>query len=168
MQAYGALSVDYLDITISYDGSRRLAYDVYRKPLALFHYVPRTSCHPTGTFKAIIQSEAYRLLRRCDSREKANIAINFFRQKLYNRGYQPHEISAAFKKALVQHSFRVPSVRSTRKFYLKLPYSSNVQVGKIRGFLNQSGHIFQGKKIGITYSVQKNLFRTWHPWMWHN
>ena len=176
------LVVNYLDLILdlgtyhcpgSYGG--QVSFSLYRKPLNIYQYLPRSSCHPSNVFRSLIFCEASRVLRRCSSLPHAESELKFFTRKLLDKGYPMQEILSAFASA--KHAFasgqpivRVSSVSSSvnhpvRKAFLKLKHSSSVNYRFLRSAL-QRHKCLLSSRIFVCSRVQHSIFRLLYPLMW--
>jgi len=167
--------VDYLDLDISIvnnSGHGRISYQLFRKPLNIYQYLPRSSCHPESVFGSVIHSEATRILRRCESHPVAQQQLQFFRSKLISRGYSDFEISKQFRTARLRHlkrnreATRCTPGSHVRKAFLKVMYSHSTDLTCIRRCLSQHSHLVPNTKVICATTVQKSIFRLLYPFMW--
>jgi hypothetical protein len=79
---YSRTSIDFLDITISYDQfSRKISTDVYRKPTDRQSYLNFHSNHPRHVKNAIPVSVSNRIVKICSSKELYDKNMAIFRKK---------------------------------------------------------------------------------------
>ena len=90
-------ATSFLDLWITISRGH-IAYKTFRKPMNTYQYLPRTSCHSAAVFKAIVHTEAFRLLVTNRAEVDYTAQINFFKQKLVHRGYLIHEINQVLEK----------------------------------------------------------------------
>ena len=148
-------------------GKNGLSCETYRKPVNKYLYVPRSSCHPRAVFSSIVASETCRLFRTNSRQETLSKQLAFFLNKFVDRGYSMAECSALISRQLAR--LRKPDDNNprlkARKTFLKLPYSSSVNSRFLRRALSRHKHLIQNP-VGLSFSVQKNLFRTLYQWNW--
>lgn len=87
--------IPFLDVEVHLKNDL-ISTDLYTKPTNSHNYLPWNSCHPKGTKKGIIYSEALRVRRICSEQE-------FFNKRLYQLGgylrscnYPANYINSAF------------------------------------------------------------------------
>ena len=168
--AIGRSAVPYLDITITLDSVNSCTFELYRKPLNLYQYLPRASCHRSSIFASLVKGEALRILRRCTSPLKARVHLCIFKSHLIRRGYSAAEVNKAFARAHhSQSGLNRQTQVSVRKVFLKVQHSSTVNYGAISSALSKHSHMLKGScKIVCATTVQRNIFRllcssTWRP-----
>ena len=62
-------------------------YQLYRKPLNIYNYIPANSDHPRAVCKSIVHTEAIRLLRTCKKHAPYEKQCGFFASALSRRGH---------------------------------------------------------------------------------
>jgi len=171
----GTSDVQFLDISMSIVDCK-LSHRLYRKPLALYHYVPFSSCHPSSVFTGVVEGELHRISRRCTFDHDFLQEAGFFNKKLVARGYP----SSIFHRALrarackkgalsrVQNS----SHASVRKIFLKVEHSSAVNYTHIRRVVHACERLVASNNISSKFvlakSIQKSVFRTLYASSWLN
>ena len=162
-------------MSISLSDLNTIKFDLFRKPLNLYHYVPRSSCHKASVFSSVIAGEATRILRRCSCRTRAEYHLAFFRKKLLDRGYHIDEILRGFARANQLHGLRPLRSNSSvdtdtsrvRKHFLKVVHSSTVDYGYINAAIRRVQPLLRrGNRILLASSVQKNVFRECYGFAW--
>jgi hypothetical protein len=175
-------SVDFLDLTLSLHTHNSIvscSSCLYRKPLNIYQYLPRSSCHSASVFRSVIFSEAIRILRKCSFATDAELQFKFFHGKLLKRGYATAEIMIQFKLALASHANRlkrrliVPSVgsfcprRHVRKAFFKVRHSGTVNYPLLTRSLSKHMALIPNTAgISCAKSVQHSLFRIMCPFTW--
>jgi hypothetical protein len=167
--------VNYLDLRISMNPRGSVEYQLFRKPLNIYQYLPRASCHNAHVFNAVVHSEATRILRRCSDTSCAESHLLFFLRKLVRRGYAVGKILSQFKLAKLKHkSFIVggparSSKAGIRKGFLKIRHSSSVNYRFIKSCLAEHRHLLSNTDMLLcATTAQKNIFRILFPVMWRS
>ena len=123
--AMGRSNVPYLDIAISLSSANQFTFELYRKPMNLYQYLPRASCHRPSVFASLIKGEAIRIMRRCSSCRVAQKHLSIFKSHLIKRGYSSLEIDVAFDRAHLIQSVPIRHNSATvRKVFLKVRHSA--------------------------------------------
>jgi hypothetical protein len=166
----GRSNVPYLDIAISLSSANQFTFELYRKPMNLYQYLPRASCHRPSVFASLIKGEAIRIMRRCSSCRVAQKHLSIFKSHLIKRGYSSLEIDVAFDRAHLIQSVPIRHNSATvRKVFLKVRHSSTVNYKSISRAISRHSHLLNGScKIACASTVQRNIFRllyssTWRP-----
>lgn len=163
--AFGT-QVNYLDLSISINSGGSFEYQLFRKPLNIYQYLPRASCHNSHVFDAVVHSEATRIFRRCSDASCAESHLLFFLHKLVRRGYAVGQILRQFKLAKSRHKIFKADGRirfsnvGTREGSLKIRHSSSVNYRFIKKCLAEHKHLLSNTDSLIcAATVQKNIFR---------
>ena len=152
-----------------------LSWKLFRKPMALYHYVPRSSCHPDSIFDTVPVGEFFRILRRCKSTTVACKEIEFTRSRFLNRGYDAvrldHSISRAFRmleRRNSQISLTRADAKNVRKVFFVQKHSSSLNLRALRSAFSIIRPIMQahGARPVLARSVQPNIFRKLYPINW--
>ena len=164
-------NVAYLDLSLSLDSSGNVSYDLYRKPLNKYFYLPRSSCHPCKVFSSIIRGEATRILRRCSFLTRAFVHLGFFQSKLLDRGYSLTEIRQQFDIAILRHKQYIRNNKrraggnGIRKGFLKITHSASVDYSCLAKALHGHSHLLNSS-IVCASTIQQSVFRMLYPYMW--
>ena len=90
--------VHFLDLNIFASSDGRITFNTYRKPQAIFDYIPTESAHAPSTFRGMIAGECCRLLVTNSSSNDYVKQISFFKQKLARRGFNYDTINRIVSK----------------------------------------------------------------------
>ena len=162
--------VPYLDLELGLRRDNSVTFDLYRKPMNLYQYLPRGSCHRHSVFQCLVRGEARCILKRCPDAEDADKHLSFFHLQLVKRGCRTHEIVHQFHSAKHRHAHpnvvRGPEVR---KCFPKVKHDSSVNYAKLHEFIHLHSHMlkYQPKFVCAT-TTQKSIFRMLYPYMWRN
>ena len=157
--------VPFLDLEITLS-DEFLSFQTYRKAQNAYLYIPRTSCHPEGVFKALISGETQRLFRTCHGNQNAlRQQLAFFLDKLQKRGYNRKEAEIQSHKTLQKLYGRVSTAKAnSKKFFFKQTFTSSLNRKCINFALKRNWHIVQScfkqpVRAVLSFKVQSNLFR---------
>ena len=157
--------VPFLDLEISLS-DEFLNFQTYRKAQNAYLYIPRTSCHPEGVFKALISGETQRLFRTCQGNQNAlSQQLAFFLDKLQKRGYNRKDAEIQSHKTLQKLYGRVSTAKAkSKKFFFKQIFTSSLNRKCINFALKRNWHIVQAcfkqpVRAVLSFKVQSNLFR---------
>ena len=95
--AVHAEQTTFLDLLINYSGGI-FRYSTYRKPLNLYQYLPYSSNHSPATKQGIVATKVHRMLITNRFKEDFEQQLQFFAEKLSERGYPLHVIVTGFAK----------------------------------------------------------------------
>ena len=156
----------FLDLDIQLEEGR-LKFQTYRKAQNAYLYIPRTSCHPSGVFKALIVGEVQRLLRTCHGNKSAFAQhCSFFLDKLRQRGYSRKNAEQLAMQTVQKKRLQVSNDRHrSRKFFFKQEFSSSLNAKFINAARKRHWHVIrrcfkQPVEVILSHSVQKNMFRS--------
>ena len=94
------LSVNFMDLTISYDPSTSaLVFTVYEKKENFYLYLPPRSCHAPGIIYGTILGTLFRYRKICSRIEDFYLQTEKFFHRLVNQGHQPSKLQLLFAKA---------------------------------------------------------------------
>jgi len=124
-----------MDMTISIDENGTVITDLYKKPLALYLYIPPKSAHAPGVFKGLVFGQLLRIFYLCSRLPDIQRHIKDFYDRLKNRGYSHNDILPIFERA-AEHAenflLLTPDDKkqkreqkkcsNARKLFLHLPY----------------------------------------------
>jgi len=160
----------FLDLSIykgnATDGTIKLQYETYSKPMNTFAYLPFQSCHSTSRRTGIIKTETTRVLRTNSTEQTFKTHVQKFVANIVSRGYPSlivDRIVAARswfqKERLLQSSTRFESQRSGLLPF-KLKYFSGAEELSISKVLYKC---FQSTlrdcRFVTCFSTARNLFR---------
>ncbi len=83
--------VIFMDMTIKISGSQ-LVTALYAKPMALYQYIPPTSCHPPGALTSLMFGQVLQILQLCLRDETIDSELAAFHHRLLDRGYKATNI----------------------------------------------------------------------------
>jgi len=79
--------VIFMDMTIEISGSR-LVTALYAKPMALYQYIPPTSCHPPGAPTGLVFGQVLRIVQLCFRNQDIDSELSAFYHRLLDPGYK--------------------------------------------------------------------------------
>jgi hypothetical protein len=92
MDVYEAINeVIFMDMTIKISGNR-LVTALYAKPMALYQYIPLTSCHPPGALTGLVFGQILQIFQLCSRDEDINSELTAFHHRLLDSGYKATNI----------------------------------------------------------------------------
>ena len=91
--------VVYLDMTIEIENGK-IVTSLYAKPLALYQYIPPSSCHPPGVLTGLVLGQVLRIFQLCSRDQDINNELCLFHKRLINRGYQHEGLLPLFVKGI--------------------------------------------------------------------
>ena len=153
-----------LELSICY-GSLRT--DLYRKPQHNYCLATPDSRHQDNLLFNLINSEANRIHRLCDSVAKQDLQAKFYGDKLTQRGYPKRTCQMLFANVL--RKLRVANVQKrekTRCNVLILKHSSSTNSKLVRHIVNRRSHMLS-KPIELGFKLQPNLFLRLYGQNWH-
>eukprot|EP00438_Fugacium_kawagutii_P000310 Skav205271 [mRNA] locus=scaffold1841:195276:198494:+ [translate_table: standard] len=159
------LSVPFLDLELTLqDGF--FSFQTFRKAQNAYLYIPRTSCHPEGVFKALISGESQRIFRTCHGNHKAvQRQLSFFLDRLQKRGYNRKEAEILSAQTLRRLNCRASRTKTNmRKFFFRQEFTFSLNRKCINVALKRHWHLIQScfkQPVGavLSFRVQPNLFR---------
>jgi hypothetical protein len=80
-----------MDMTIKINGSQ-LVTALYAKPVALYQYIPPTSCHPPGALTGLVFGQILQIFQLCLRDENINSELSAFHHHLLDHGYKATNI----------------------------------------------------------------------------
>ena len=128
-------TIVFMDMTISIDENGTVITDLYKKPLALYLYIPPKSAHAPGVCKGLVFGQLLRIFYLCSRLPDIQRHIKDFYDHLKNRGYSHNDILPIFERA-AEHAenflLLTPDNKkqkreqkkhsNARKLFLHLPY----------------------------------------------
>jgi hypothetical protein len=124
----------FMDMTIEIEGER-LVTTIYAKPMALYQYIPPSSCHPPGVITGLIFGQILRIYQLCSHSKDIDKELSLFYQRLLTRGYKPKNLLPLFEKGInnaITYLSLSPEQREAKKkakigrldqrIFLHLPY----------------------------------------------
>ena len=112
--------VIFMDMTIEISGSR-LVTALYAKPMALYQYIPPTSCHPPGALTGLVFGQVLRIFQLCSRNQDIDSELAAFYHRLLDRGYKATNIIPLFIKGI-----------DNANYYLSLTEAQREKVKKAR------------------------------------
>ena len=124
----------FMDMTIKIKGDR-LITTIYAKPMALYQYIPPSSCHPPGVLTGLIFGQILRIYQLCSLSEDIDKELSLFYRRLLNRGYKQEILIPLLEKGInnaITYLSLSPEQRESKKkaktgrldqrIFLHLPY----------------------------------------------
>ncbi len=91
--------VIYMDLTIRIK-KKLIVTSLYAKPLALYQYIPPSSCHPPGMLTGLVYGQVLRIFQLCSREHDIDSELRLFYGRLVDRGYQRDGIIPLFVKGV--------------------------------------------------------------------
>jgi hypothetical protein len=91
--------VIFMDMTIEISRNQ-LVTSLYAKPMALYQYIPPTSCHPPGALTGLIFGQVLRIFQLCSRDQDVDSELAIFYHRLLDRGYKASKIIPLFIKGI--------------------------------------------------------------------
>jgi hypothetical protein len=123
-----------MDMTIKIEGER-LVTTIYAKPMALYQYIPPSSCHPPGVLTGLVFGQILRIYQLCSLSDDIDKELSLFYRRLLVRGYKPDKLLPLFEKGInnaITYLSLSPEQREAKKkakigrldqrIFLHLPY----------------------------------------------
>lgn len=110
--------IQFLDITVfkgqRFEHQQILDTKLYRKPTENYQYLENTSAHSMNVHKSFLIGEILRIIRACSNTNDVDSQVEFFKQKLLNRGYTEKYITPIISNALKQTRQGTLAYRKTK------------------------------------------------------
>jgi len=162
----------YLDLSLylEYDpvtNTKQLRFSTYRKPMNKYCYLPRSSCVPPHIFDGIVATETMRMLKTNDNPLDFLRNLNFFFDRLVDRGYDRQEVTSAALRQLRKPQIRTKEEQPLRRFMVTT-YGSTTDASFLRRCLRRYAYLLYniGLDAGLAFSSQKSLFRLLYRRNW--
>ncbi len=123
-----------MDMKIKIEGER-LITTLYAKPMALYQYIPASSCHPPGVLTGLIFGQILRIYQLCSLSKDIDKELSLFYRRLLNCGYKPEILIPLLEKSInnaitylslspEQREFKkmAKNGRLDQRIFLHLPY----------------------------------------------
>ena len=164
---YGERKLDFLDTTI-YLEDRKLAFDVYSKPIDSHLYLLPDSCHPKESTKNIPYGVALRLRRICSKEEAFGNRSKEYKQYFVNLDYDHSKVLKHFVKVkqITRKDALKPTKRQQRdmiplitKYDPRIANLGGVIMRNLKLLYSDPNNktIFSKKDLIVGYSRAKNL-----------
>jgi hypothetical protein len=89
----------FMDMTIRIEGEQ-LVTTIYAKSMALYQYIPPSSCHPPGVLTGLIFRQILRIYQLCSLSSDIDKELSLFYQHLLNNRYKPINLLPLLKKGI--------------------------------------------------------------------
>ena len=152
-------------------------YQLHRKPLNIYNYIPANSDHPRAVCKSIVHMEAIRLLRSCKKHAPYEKQCGFFASVLSRRGHASGmiwNILAHYpfvEKLQILSRLRRRKSNTVRKCVMKIKHT-NCQRIPLGAALKKHLHLFPKSSCIVQPVIAKcsapNLFRLLYRHTWHS
>ena len=107
----------FMDMTIRIEGER-LVTTIYAKSMALYQYIPPSSCHPPGVLTGLLFGQILRIYQLCSLSSDIDKELSLFYQRLLNRGYKPINLLPLLEKGInnaIAYLSLTPDQREAKK-----------------------------------------------------
>ena len=121
-------------MTIKIEGER-LVTTIYAKSMALYQYIPPSSCHPPGVLTGLVFGQILRIYQLCSLSNNIDKELSLFYRHLLIRGYKPDNLLPLLEKGInnaITYISLSPEQREAKKkakigrpdqrIFLHLPY----------------------------------------------
>jgi hypothetical protein len=88
-----------MDTTIKIEG-KWLVTTIYAKPMALYQYIPPSSCHPPGVLTGLVFGQILRIYQLCSLSNDIDKELSLFYPRLLIRGYTPDKLLPFLEKGI--------------------------------------------------------------------
>ncbi|XP_073408530.1 uncharacterized protein [Dendrobates tinctorius] len=96
---YDLKTIDFLDVTLEIDDTRRIQTDVYRKPTSVNSLLHAESAHNTSTIRAVPVGQFLRMRRICSTEDGFERQARDLQTRFRNRGYSNRSIRKGYSRA---------------------------------------------------------------------
>ena len=86
-------------MTINIKGER-IVTTIYAKPIALYQYIPPSSCHPPGVLTGLVFGQILRIYQLSSLSDDIDKELSLFCRRLLVRGYKPDKLLPLFEKGI--------------------------------------------------------------------
>ena len=168
--------VNFLDLHFYVADGGRVAFRTFRKPQAIFDYIPPKSAHDRNIFRGLVAGECTRLLVTNTFERDYTAQLAFFRGRLARRGHSFRDIDYIFGKypwskrkgALVKKRIDKTRERIYGHGVHYFPGIRNLPWHLLRGVERALGAHVGDCKVRTFYKVRPNLFlklyrASWRP-----
>ena len=80
---------NFLDLEIEITAQNDIIYEMFRKPINRYEYIPWSSFHPYAVKKGFVTAEVRRIIRTCKRKQDQEKHFELLYQNLRKRGYPP-------------------------------------------------------------------------------
>ena len=91
--------VTFLDMTIEIENNK-IVTSLYAKPMALYQYIPPSSCHPPGVLTGLVLGQVLRIFQLSSRDQDINNELRLFYKRLIDRGYSHDGLVPLFVKGI--------------------------------------------------------------------
>ena len=105
--------LNYLDMTIWIENGKILT-SLFAKPMALYQYIPPSSCHPPGVLTGLVLGQVLRIFQLCSRTQDIDIELCLFYQRLIDRGYNQEGLLPLFVKGVLNAESYIAMTQSQR------------------------------------------------------
>ena len=157
-----AKTQNFLDLEIEITAQNDIIYQMFRKPLNQYEYIPWSSFHPYAVKKGFVTAEVRRIIRTCKRKQDQEKQIDFLYRNLRKRGYPPKTCHTWLLQGK-RHSQKRPTVsqkeneNQKKQFFLKVKYHpiwENRKAGHFRKSMEKTISHYFGP-IGLRYSKSR-------------
>ena len=152
-------------------------YQLYRKPLNIYNYIPANSDHPISVCRSIVHTEAVRLLRTNKRHETFDIQRSLFARLLGRRGHSQstiwsilHRYPFVDKENILSRLQRKKSGQ-VRKCVLKIRHAKCQRI-PLMPALKKHLHLISRGSFNVQPVIAKsngpNLFRQLYRYTWRH
>ena len=145
--------VTFLDLII-YKGERfrregKLDTRVATKKTDTFQYLARDSAHPESVFGGLIKGEVTRYSRICTHASDFEEKVNFFRDKLQQRGYNEKDLASLRNKSetRVEPYERTKTTKKEIPLVFTLPYHPHIKHLALKRALQKHWNLINGNEF---------------------
>ena len=152
--------VNFLDISFSFDNSGYLQTDLFTKPTDARSYLNFSSCHPNFTFAGNVYSQALRLRRIINNKERLILRLNEMKEDFKKCGYPDTLLENIFNKVECSERDLLKKVRKKDvddKLLVISTYGRDNKLTKAVSGIEKWSNDFQFKFVKKTAPSLKNM-----------
>ena len=105
--------LNYLDMTIWIENGK-ISTSLYAKPMALYQYIPPSSCHPPGVLTGLVLGQVLRIFQLCSRTQDIDTELCLFYRRLIDRGYNQEGLLPLFVKGVLNAESYIAMTQSQR------------------------------------------------------
>ncbi len=124
----------FMDITIQVKGEKIIT-TIYAKPLALYQYIPPSSCHPPRVLSGLIFGQILQIYQLCSHSKDIDKELSLLHTPLLKCGHTSNKLLPLFEKSINNALFYLPQTpeqwdaikkakirKSDEQIFLRIPY----------------------------------------------
>ena len=104
----------FMDMTIKISGNR-LITALYAKAVALYQYIPPTSCHPPGALTGLVFGQVLQIFQICSRDQDIDLELAAFYHHLLDPGYKAANIIPLLIKGIDNANYYLSLTEAQRE-----------------------------------------------------